>query len=363
MRRFRLLLWLIGLIAFAMDVAIADEPPVTPPAAVIPKPSLDEIEQWIRDLNAPEFAKREAATRQLIAVGSDAAELLVKGAQSASLETTCRISTILHSWYTSGKEELVEPAETAFEQLTQSKNRHIAVRSFAILDQYKLTIRQDRALAAIQKLGGQVKYLEARTQLRGPSEPEFMIMLGSKWTGGDEGLKYVRRLFGISALYLTHDRKTLKLTTPGITEEGLAALQREMPQLRVQYRGSAFVGITQDPRAAICRVYNIEPNSPADLAKLERGDVITHFNGQPVVDFDALIDFIKDKQPGDVVKLDVLRGADDDELEAIERIKRLPNQDTAKELLDKLNGRLGKKIDVTLAEWGSKAPLQPQPQP
>ena len=349
--------------AFAMDVAIADEPPVTPSAAVIPKPSLDEVEQWIRDLNAPEFAKREAATRQLIAAGPDATELLVKGAQSASLETTCRISTILRSWYTSGKEELVEPAETAFEQLTQSKNRHIAVRSFAILDQYKLTIRQDRALTAIQKLGGQVKYLEARTQLRGPSEPEFMIMLGRQWTGGDEGLKYVRRLFGISALYLTHDRKTLKVTTPGITDEGLAALQREMPQLRVQYRGSAFVGITQDQRAAICRVMDIERNSPADLAKLERGDVITHFNGQPIADFEALIDFIKDKQPGDVVKLDVLRGADEDDLEALEQIKRLPNPDTAKQFLEKLNGRLGKKIDVTLAEWGSKAPLQPQPQP
>ena len=59
-----------------MSVAIADDPPVAPKAVVVPKPSADEIELWIRDLNAPEFARREAATRQLIAAGPSAAELL-----------------------------------------------------------------------------------------------------------------------------------------------------------------------------------------------------------------------------------------------------------------------------------------------
>ncbi len=359
MRRIRYLC-LIGAIAFAVTVAvtvaIADDPPAASKAAV-PKPSPDEIEQWIRDLNAPEFMRREAATRQLIATGSDAAELLVKAAPSSSLEATCRIMVILRTWYTSGKDELVEPAETAIEQLAQSKNRHMAVRSAAILDQYRLTIRQDRAIAEIQKLGGQVKYLEARMQLRGTDEPEFMVILGRQWNGGDEGLKYVRRLFSINALYLTHDRKTQKITTPGITADGLAALQREMPQLRVQYRGSAFLGITQDPRLTLCRVFNIEPKSPADVAQLERGDVIIRFNDQPVADFEALIDFIKDKQPGDVIKLEVLRSADENELEALDRLKGPPESDAAKEYREKLRERLGKKIDVTLVEWGAK----PQP--
>ncbi|RLT01508.1 MAG: hypothetical protein DWI21_18485, partial [Planctomycetota bacterium] len=62
-------LCLIGAIAFVVNAAIADDPPAASKAAV-PKPSPDEIEQWIRDLNAPEFMRREAATRQLIATGS-----------------------------------------------------------------------------------------------------------------------------------------------------------------------------------------------------------------------------------------------------------------------------------------------------
>lgn len=349
------LLCLICTIAFSVSTAKADDVPITP-KVVIPKPSADEIETWIRDLNAPEFERREAATRQLIASGADAAEWLVKAAPSSSLEATCRIMVILRTWYTSGKDELVEPAETAIEQLTQSKNRHMAVRSAAILDQYRLTIRQDRAIAEIRKLGGQVKFLEPRLQLRGSDEPEFMVFLGRQWTGGDEGLKYVRRLFSINALYLTNDRKTQKITTPGVTADGLAALQREMPQLRVQYRGAAFLGITQDPRLTLCRVFNIEPKSPADLAQLERGDVIIRFNDQSVADFDALIDLIKDKQPGDVIKLEVIRDADENDLEALDRLKGQPESDAAKEYLEKLRERLGKKLDVTLAEWGAKPP-------
>lgn len=348
---------LICATTLAMDAAISEESPAATKGAVVPKASPDEIEQWIRDLNAPEFVRREAATRQLIAAGSDAAEPLVKAAQSSSLEATCRIATILRTWYTSGKDELVEPAELAFEQLVESKNHHIASRAVATLEQYATTIRQDRALAEIKKLGGQVKYLESRTMLRGSDEPEFMVMLGRHWKGGDEGLKYVRRLVGINALYLTHDRKTLQITTPGITAEGLAALQRDKPQLRVQYRGSAFLGITQDPRNTLCQVFDIEPNSPADLGHLKRGDVIIRFNGQPVADFDVLIDFIKDRQPGEVIKLEVLRGADDNELEALGRLKGQPESDAAKEFQEKLRERLGRKVDVTLGEWGAK----PQP--
>lgn len=351
MRRVRFLC-LACAIAFATTVT-AEEPPATP-KAVIPKASPDEIEQWIRDLNAPEFARREAATRQLIAAGPEAAEPLVKAAQTSSLEATCRIATVLRTWYTSGKDELIEPAESAFEQLVESKNHHMASRASATLTQFETTIRQDRALAAIQKLGGQVKYLEPRAMIRGSDEREFMVMLGRQWKGGDEGLKYVRRLVGINALYLTHDRKTQQITTPGVTAEGLAALQRDRPQLRVQYRGSAYLGITQDPRITLCQVFNIEPDSPADRGHLERRDVITHFNGQPVADFDALIDFIKDRQPGEVVKLEVLRGADENELEALGRLKAQPDTDAAKAFQERLRERYGKKLEVTLAEWGAK---------
>lgn len=157
MRRVQFL-GLICAITFATTAAVADEPPAAAKdAVVVPKASPDEIEQWIRDLNAPEFARREAATRQLIAAGPEAAEPLVKAAQNSSLEATCRIATILRTWYTSGKDELIEPAESAFEQLVESKNHHIGIRASATLEQFETTIRQDRAIAQIKQLGGTVE--------------------------------------------------------------------------------------------------------------------------------------------------------------------------------------------------------------
>ena len=343
-----------------MSVAIADDPPVAPKAVVVPKPSADEIELWIRDLNAPEFARREAATRQLIAAGPIAAELLVKAVPTSSLEATCRITTILRTWYTSGKEELIEPAENAFEQLAESKNRHMAGRAVATLEQYATTIRHERAIAQIKQLGGTIEESKfaGRLRIAGPDEMRFfMVILGRSWRGGDDGLKYLRRVSGLSSLYLLQDQSTKKIVTPGVTQDGVDELRRALPALAVDFRGTAFLGVKAMANVTICRIDEVPPGTPAARADLQAGDVVIGIDDKPVTSFQDLVKLIGTKQPGDVVKLDVLRGADETEMEALDRIKGEPNPDAAKELLDKLRERLGKKIEVTLGEWGAK----PQP--
>ena len=349
--------------AFTVNSVIADDPP-SPAKTVIPKPSADEIEQWIRDLNAPEFAKREAATRQLIAAGPDAADVLVKAAPSSSLEATCRITTILRTWYTSGKDELIEPAEAAFEQLAESKNRHIASRSIAVLEQYETTIRQDRAIAQIEKLGGtiEVSKFAGRLRIAGPDETRFyMVILGKGWRGGEEGLKYLRRVSGLTQLYLLQDLTTGKIATPGVTQDGIDELRRAKPTLTVDYRGPAFLGVKAMANVTICRIDEVPPGTPADRAKLMAGDVVIGFDDKPVSSFQELVKHIGTKQPGDVIKLEVLRGTDDIEMDALERLKSQPDSDVAKEYLQKLRDRMGKKIDVTLGEWGAKPPPEPKP--
>lgn len=357
MRRIRFL-GLIGVIVFAMNVAMADDPPAAAKAA-IPKVSPDEIEQWIRDLNAPEFAKREAATRQLIVAGPDAAELLVKAAQSGGLEATCRITTILRSWYTSGKDDLIEPAEVAFEQLVESKNRHMAGRAVAVLEQYATTIRQDRAIAQIEKLGGtiEVSKFAGRLRIAGPDEMRFfMVILGRSWRGGDDGLKYLRRVSGLTTLYLLQDQTTGKIVTPGVTQDAIDELRRALPALQVEPRGTAFLGVKAMPNVTICRIDEVPAGTPADRAKLMAGDVVIGFDDKPVASFQELVKLIGMKQPGDVIKLEVLRGAEENEMDALERLKGQPDSDPAKEYLEKLRERLSKKIDVTLGEWGAKPP-------
>ena len=356
MRRFRFL-YLVGMTAFAMNVAIADNPPVIPKVAVAPKPSDDEIEQWIRDLNAPEFARREAATRQLIAAGPVAAELLVKSVPTSSLEATCRIATILRAWYTSGKDELNDPAESAIEQLVESKNHHMASRAKATLDQYETTIRHERAIAQIKLLGGTIEESKFAGRLRigGPEEMRFfMVILGRSWRGGDDGLKYLRRVSGLSSLYLLQDQSTQKIVTPGVTQDGIDELRRALPALAIERRGTAFLGVKAMANVTICRIDEVPPGTPAARADLRAGDVVIGLDGYPVGSFLEMVKLIGTKQPGDVIKLDVLRGADENEMEALERIKGAQDPDTAKDFLDKLRERLGKKIEVTLGEWGAK---------
>ena len=346
-------------IGFTVTAVIADDPPAAP-QAVIFKPSRDDIEQWIRDLNAPEFPRREAATRRLIAAGPDAAELLVKGAQSGSLEATCRITTILRAWYTSGKDELIEPAEAAFEQLAESKNRHIASRAVATLEQYATTIRQDRAIAQIKQLGGTIEVLKfgGRVRIAGPEDTRFfMVILGRSWRGGEDGLKYLRRVSGLNSLYLLQDQSTGKIVTPGVTQEAIDELRRALPMLAVDYRGPAFLGVKAMASVTICRIDEVPAGTPADRAKLMSGDIVIGFDDKPVASFQELVKLIGTKQPGDVIKLEVLRGADENEMQSLERLKGLPDGDPSKEYFEKLRERMGKKIDVTLGEWGAT----PQP--
>mgnify|MGYP003385108248 CR=1 FL=1 len=164
-------LFVISLIAVlialqAIPVHVVADPPAKPLKATTPakpSPSKVDIEQWIADLNAPEFAKREEATRQLIDAGTAAVEPLSEASKSSGLEVSVRNTENLRAWFASGQEELVEAAETTLEQLSESKNRSIASRSVAVLKQYEYTIRQDRALAQIKRLGGTIKSSESVT--------------------------------------------------------------------------------------------------------------------------------------------------------------------------------------------------------
>lgn len=350
-------IFFFGLLCLAFsttEAARCDEPPAVPKTVATPKPSADDIERWVQDLNAPEFTKREEATRRLIAAGAVAANPLIKAVQSSSLETTCRINTILRTWYTSGKEELIDPAEVAFEQLKESKNRHIASRADATLEQFATTIRQDRALAEINKLGGSVKELtENGIRAIGPGESkQLMVILGRDWRGGDDGLKFVRRLSSNTVLYLLHNRVTEKLLTPGVTPEAVAQLRRDMPRLNVAYRGPAFLGISPLNRIPGCYVREVTPDSPAAKAKIRSGDVVAKFDGKPVADFEELVLLIQDKQPGDKTKIEVLRG-DEEEILFWQRLQAV-EEPAAKEQLEKLHKRLAVEVEVTLGEWGSK---------
>jgi len=129
------------------------------------------------------------------------------------------------------------------------------------------------------------------------------VVIPPGWTGGDAGLKYVQRLGQLRSL--------IRVAGKHVSDKGIRELQAALPDLIVQQRGTASLGIRadQDPQnASNWRVSHVDPNSAAKRGGILPGDVIIRFAGKPVPDFDALVELIKQSQPGEEVEVVVRRG-------------------------------------------------------
>ena len=76
------------LVPLSVACAVEDQPAVSQPAA-----SATEIDRWIEQLDADQFAERQEASRKLAEVGPAAIDALSRAAIGESLEVTVRRSS------------------------------------------------------------------------------------------------------------------------------------------------------------------------------------------------------------------------------------------------------------------------------
>jgi serine protease Do len=69
-----------------------------------------------------------------------------------------------------------------------------------------------------------------------------------------------------------------------------------------------FLGVQGEPEAKDAKIAKVYPNTPAEKAGLQTGDVILKFDGHEITDFASLSKLVGDQAPGDKVKLEVKRG-------------------------------------------------------
>lgn len=286
--------------------------------AEMPAPGVDEIPGLIAQLDASDYHLRREATRQLVAAGAPAVEPLIAASRRGSLEAKIRVVAVLEEMYTTGDDEAVAAAEIALETLAATPARSLASRADLVLVRH-YDVRERRAVAAIRKLGGIVEYADENERnvrrfmnnangLDDTHPPIRFVRLDLGWKGGDAGLVHFQRLrpssfhLGTPVLYL--------IDGTGVTKEGLENLQAAVPQLVIQNRGRSFLGVqgTTDPNGRGCAVASVEPGSSADKGNVQPGDIIISFNGKPSPTFDVLVELIGETQPGDKVKVEVLRG-------------------------------------------------------
>jgi len=306
--------------AQAQDDTVQDNKPQTEqtapavaqkPKKPVPQATPQEIAQLISDLDSDSYQKREAASERLAQLEAGAIPGLSTAASGKSLEAAIRAVQILEKIYVATSDtKTIDLADATFEKLRQSKNRSVASRAdHTLLSHYK--IREKRAIAQIKILGGSVTLKDENTRgfipfSPGSSESNIQyIVLGRKWKGGEEGLKYVKRLTYLTAIYFIRGAP--------VPKESVENLQAFMPNLEIQYRDGAYLGVSGQHHDLGCQVRVVKEGGAAEKGGLLAGDIIVEFNEKivkqeiPVENFQRLITLIGETKPGDKVKVSILR--------------------------------------------------------
>jgi putative serine protease PepD len=95
--------------------------------------------------------------------------------------------------------------------------------------------------------------------------------------------------------------------------EALPVIEELRAQANGQARTEGYLGVSvldrQDGGLG-AMIAEVSPGSPADLAGMQVDDVVIQADGSPVDGQPALVAAIRDKSPGDTIKIDVLRDGD-----------------------------------------------------
>ncbi|MCW5765676.1 MAG: PDZ domain-containing protein, partial [Phycisphaeraceae bacterium] len=125
-----------------------------------------------------------------------------------------------------------------------------------------------------------------------------------------------------SGLYRTTDGgKTFAKITAGLAEGQVGRIGldfwRKDPShaylvMESEYAGlgnpnAAYLGLTGENAEAGARITRVVENGPAGTAGLKVGEIIVGADGAPVASYDALLALVRKKQPGDTLRLQVVR--------------------------------------------------------
>jgi hypothetical protein len=295
-----------------LSAAHGDQPANAPTAA--------QIAGWIEQLGAPQFARREAATKSLLAAGQPAVAPLAAAVQVGDLEVASRGIEILREMLTADP-PLAEAAEAALEACAEGPRPAAARLAEAALDFHQLgqaTVARER----LESLGA--VFVD-------PPLAEFegaKVEFGRAWkgSGGDLGsLTRLPRLKSVAVHGVPVDERGLavlgrlkgvsriELFGTGLADGAIAALAAKLPDTEIDARRGGKLGVGARAFGGPCEIQSVEPGSAADQAGLRPGDVVAAVDGVAIADFDGLTARVAGRIPGDTIRLAVdRRGGDPD---------------------------------------------------
>lgn len=274
------------------------------------EPSLLSNQQLLDRLGSPRESVRDAATGELLTRAKSIIPTLGTAIVNADDARRDAMLWLLQEFFLSPDPVVCEAAESTLEELSRHHSRVLAKGAEGILEA-NLNLRHARALSHLVPLGAHVRDLElaaeslSNPQSAGPETQLFLqariVVFDARWLGGDDGLKYLARIypFDALALHLTDDAP--------ISEEGLRQLRTRRSRISVRHEHESCLGVLVDEQAHSQGpgVYfsQVVANSPAAHAGLRRGDLLISFNGLTVRSFADLQEYASSCHPGDRITL------------------------------------------------------------
>lgn len=388
------LVWLAPLVA---------QEAVRPTLAAKLAPTAQQLQAWVRDLEADEFLARETAMLNLVAAGKPAVAALKSVFPSNSRETTSRALFVLQQLGLSPDPEVQELACEALVELAATKENANTARQAQVALDWVTEQRSVQALAELEALGAKI----VRSQnFNGFAVEEVIdtIELGDDFKGQLQDLRRLKWL-GILRVVLTGEKVTdewlphaaamaeleeIHLYKTKVTSEGLLALKdhaslqqvgiyycplddaalaalEKLPALnfiklygtsistggvakfqektgltKVDHRRGAFLGVGCMNLDGACLISTVHPKSPAEEAGLMQDDLLVRFGDSRVSDFESLTAQISQLDAGAEVEIEVQRQIEDE------------------------NGRLALKnlvLKAKLAPWSADLAVKNGPRP
>jgi hypothetical protein len=303
-----------------IPAAGAAEPPSAPAPA---QPAADDaaigrqIDGWIDDLAAEQFAQREAASRSLAGAGGRAVGPVQTAIGRGDLEIASRGVEILRLILEGEDLAAAERAERALEELAEEDDATVSRLAGTTLDFHTLGMAE-AARAKVESLGAVVTEGFLPSGRRG-----LHVLVNAGWRGTWEDFRLLARMRGVAHLGL----HGLKLEPPGIAvvgrmrgierlelygtkvdEASVAALKEKLAPAVIDWRKGAKLGVAGTPGIiGPCVLNHVQEGSAASKAGVQIGDVVLEIDGVAVHNFEALTERVGRREPGEKIELKIER--------------------------------------------------------
>lgn len=289
-----------------------------------------DVDAWVAQLAAPQYARREAAARSLVASGTAVLPAVERAILAGDLEVASRGIEVVAQILTTTEGPA---AEQCLRSLAAKGQGAVASLAADALTFHMLAVT-DAARGRLESRGAVVR---ERAAVDGGG---LDVDLDAAWRGDPNDFRELARLrglVGVSVRGVPVDAvmldvlgglssvQRIDLFGTGAGPAEARALADRLPDARIDVRRGGRLGIASAGAAGPCEIRTVEPGSAADQAGLRSGDVVQSISGIAVASFEDLTARLEEHAPGEAVQVVVARrgGRADDEPESIECTVRL----------------------------------------